>query len=60
MLRNFFILAIRNLLKNRAQSIISITGLAVGFSVFIMIGLYLKYEYSWDKHNELCDRIYRV
>ncbi|MBN1416690.1 MAG: ABC transporter permease, partial [Bacteroidales bacterium] len=60
MFRNFFILAIRNLLKNKAQSIISITGLAVGFSVFIMIGLYLKYEYSWDKHNELCDRIYRV
>ena len=60
MFRNFFILAIRNLLKNKVQSIISITGLAVGFSVFIMIGLYLKYEYSYDKHNELYDRIYRV
>ncbi len=60
MLRNLFILAIRNLLKNKVQSIISITGLAVGFSVFIMIGLYLKYEYSYDKHNALYDRIYRV
>lgn len=60
MLRNFFLLAIRNLLKNKAQSIISIAGLSVGFSVFILIGLYLKYEYSWDKHNELYDRIYRV
>ena len=60
MFRNFLILAIRNLLKNKVQSIISIAGLAAGFSVFIMIGLYLKYEYSYDKHNALYDRIYRV
>jgi putative ABC transport system permease protein len=60
MVRNFFLLAIRNLLKNKMQTLISITGLAVGFSVFILIGLYLKYEYSWDKYNKLYNRIYRA
>ncbi len=60
MLKNFFLIAIRNLLKNKVQSLISIIGLAIGFTVFILIGLYLKYEYSWDKINTNYDRIYRV
>jgi putative ABC transport system permease protein len=60
MFRNFLILTVRNLLKNKFQSLVSIMGLAIGFSAFIMVGLYLKYEYSWDKHNSEYDRIYRV
>lgn len=53
-------LAFRNLAKNKVHSMISIIALAIGFTVFILIGLYLRYEYSWDKKNINYDRIYRV
>ena len=60
MIKTTLKLAFRNLAKNKIHSIINITGLAIGFAVFILIGLYLKYEYSWDKINKNYDRIYRV
>lgn len=53
-------LAFRNLAKNKVHSSINIIALAIGFTVFILIGLYLTYEYSWDKKNIHYDRIYRV
>ncbi len=53
-------LAFRNLAKNKVHSLINVIALAIGFTVFILIGLYLKYEYSWDKKNIHYDRIYRV
>jgi len=53
-------LAFRNLAKNKVHSLINVIALAIGFSVFILIGLYLRYEYSWDKKNIHYDRIYRV
>ena len=60
MIKTTLKLAFRNLAKNKVHAIINITGLAIGFAVFILIGLYLKYEYSWDKINSKYDRIYRV
>ena len=60
MIKTTLKLAFRNLAKNKVHAIINITGLAIGFAVFILIGLYLKYEYSWDKINKNYDRIYRV
>ena len=32
----------------------------IGLSVFILIGLYVQYELSFDKYHENADRIYRV
>ena len=53
-------LAIRNIMRNNLSSAISITGLSVGFAAFILITFFIRYEYSWDKHNSNYDRIYRV
>jgi putative ABC transport system permease protein len=53
-------ISIRNLVKNKTLSFISICGLALGFTAFIIIGLFLIYEFTWDAHNEHYDRIYRV
>jgi putative ABC transport system permease protein len=50
----------RSLLKNKTLSLISITGLALGFTAFIIIGLFIIYEFNWDTHNEHYDRIHRV
>lgn len=60
MIKTTLKLAFRNLAKNKVHSLINIIALAIGFTVFILIGLYLRYEYSWDKKNIHYDRIYRV
>ncbi|MBN1621606.1 MAG: ABC transporter permease, partial [Endomicrobiales bacterium] len=60
MLKNYFITAINNLIKNKLYSIINIAGLAIGLSACIIIALYVKDQYSYDKQWKDSDRIYRV
>jgi putative ABC transport system permease protein len=60
MIRNYFKTAWRNLLKNRAHSIINITGLAVGLASFIVILLYLNYELSYDKWDPSLKKVYKI
>ena len=52
MLRNYFIIAIRYLYRNKLQSVIQIASLTIGMAVMIQIGLYVDYELSYDKFNE--------
>jgi ABC-type antimicrobial peptide transport system permease subunit len=49
MLKNYFKIAFRNLLKNKVYSFINISGLAIGMAVAIMIGLWINDELS---HND--------
>ncbi len=60
MLKNYFVIAIRNLAKHKGFSFINITGLAVGIAVCILILLYVKDELSYDRFNEKYDRIGRI
>ena len=60
MFRNYFITAIRNILRNKIQSFIQVLSLAVGITATILIGLYVKHELSYDRFNEKMDRIYRI
>ena len=60
MLKNYFKVAWRNLLKNKVFSVINIAGLAAGLTCFILIMLYVSDETSYDKYNEKADRIYRI
>ncbi len=60
MFRNFLKLTIRNILKYKAYSAASIINLTVGFCAYILISLYVNYEYSWDKQNVNYSQIYRV
>jgi putative ABC transport system permease protein len=55
-----FRISIRNLLKNRFTSAVCLLGLVVGFVAVILVGLFIRYELSWDKHNGNYDRIYLV
>lgn len=32
----------------------------MGFFAFILINLFIKYEFDWDKHNQNYNRIYRI
>lgn len=60
MLKNYIILAWRNLLKNKTFSLINIIGLASGLASFILIALYVVDELGYDRYNEKADRIFRI
>ncbi len=60
MLKSYFITATNNLLKNKLYSAINITGLAIGLAACIVIALYVRDQYSYDKQWKDSDRIYRV
>ena len=60
MLKNNLRIALRNLRKYKAFSLINIVGLAVGTACCILIFLYVKDELSYDKFNKNANRIYRV
>ncbi len=50
MIKNYFKIAFRNLLKNKVYSFINISGLAIGMAVAIMIGLWINDELSHDDY----------
>jgi len=60
MLRNYFKIAIRNLLKRKVYSLINILGLATGMAVCLLILRFIKSEMGYDQFHEKADRIYRV
>ena len=60
MIQHYFKIALRNILKYKAQSIISILGLAVGFTCFALATLWIHYEMTYDDFHEGADRIYFV
>lgn len=60
MYKNYLLIAIRNLKKNKAFSVINISGLGIGLATCLLIMLYVLDELSYDKHNVHADRIYRV
>lgn len=60
MIRNFFKVAYRNLLRNKGFSFINITGLAIGMAATILILLWVRHEVSYDQFHEKKDRIYEV
>ena len=60
MLRNYFIMAVRNLWKNRGFSAINIFGLAMGIACSLLIFLWIKDEKSVDAFHTKGPRIYSV
>jgi putative ABC transport system permease protein len=57
MLRNYFKIAWRNLLKNKGLSFINIFGLAIGMAFAMLIGLWIQYETSFDAFHANKNRI---
>lgn len=60
MILNYIKTAIRNLLRYKGFSLISILGLAVGIASCILIFLYVIHELSYDKFNNNAEHIYRA
>ncbi|HEX9510559.1 MAG TPA: ABC transporter permease [Puia sp.] len=60
MIKSYFIIAWRNLIRNKIYSIINVLGLALGICACIVIYLITSYEFSFDKFHPDKERIYRI
>ena len=60
MLKNYYKVAIRNILKYKMFSAINILGMTIGITSCLMIILYVTHELSYDKFHADADRIYQV
>jgi putative ABC transport system permease protein len=60
MLKNYFIIAFRNLTRNKIYSFINITGLSLGLACSMLIILYVKDEVSYDRFHSNVGQIYRI
>ncbi len=60
MIKNYFKIAFRGLIKNKFASFINIGGLAIGMAVAILIGLWIYDELSFNTHFKNYNRIAQV
>src|SRR5579859_1945505 len=60
MLRNYFLIAFRSILKNKLTSFINIVGLAIAMVSAILIFFFVHDELSYDRYNLKSDRTYRI
>jgi putative ABC transport system permease protein len=60
MIKNFFLVAYRNLKRNRIFSVINILGLAIGMASAILIGLWIQDEMGFDRFHAKEDRLFQV
>ena len=52
--------AFRTIWRHRIHSFLNITGLAVEMACTIVILLWVRYEFSFDRYHKNADRIYRL
>ncbi|MET4081817.1 putative ABC transport system permease protein [Pedobacter sp. UYP30] len=60
MLKNYFKTAWRNIVRTFGYSALNILGLATGMAVALLIGLWVHYQYSYDKFLPNHESVYRV
>lgn len=60
MWKNYFKIALRNILRHKYYTLLNIAGLSIGLASFILIMIYVMDELSYDRHHKNADRIYRI
>jgi putative ABC transport system permease protein len=60
MIKNYFKMGWRNLWKSKLYSSLNILGLTFGMVCFLLIGLYVHDELTFDQQHSDANRIYRV
>jgi putative ABC transport system permease protein len=60
MLRNYFTIALRFMIRQKGFSVINISGLTLGIASSLLILLYVNDELSFDRFHDHPERIYRV
>jgi putative ABC transport system permease protein len=60
MLKNYLKTAWRILIRGKLFSLLNIAGFAFGIATYLMIGLYIQHELSYDRFQANADRIYEI
>ncbi len=60
MIHRHLVFAFRSLFRHKSFSVISVGGLFVGLTAFLLMGLYVENELSFDRFHAKADRIFRV
>lgn len=60
MIVNYLKIVLRLITRQKAFAFINIFGLTVGLAGFILIFLFVRYELTYDTHQEKLDRLYMV
>ncbi|HTD98241.1 MAG TPA: ABC transporter permease [Mucilaginibacter sp.] len=60
MLKNYFKIAWRNLLRHKRMTIINVGGLGIGMAATVLIVLWVQNELSFDKDQPGAENIYRL
>ncbi|HLX90940.1 MAG TPA: ABC transporter permease [Puia sp.] len=60
MLKNYLKTAFRHIGRHKTYAAVNIIGLSVGITAFIVILLFVRYEYSFDNFHKDKERIYRL
>ncbi len=60
MFRNYILTAWRNLTRNKAFSALNILGLSIGMAVALLIGLWVEYQYSFDRFLPNYRQVYQT
>ena len=58
MIRNYLLIAIRNLWRNRVMSLINLVGMAIGFGIFLTLLSWIRFDARFDKFHEDIDQMY--
>src|SRR6185436_20233322 len=59
MLRNYLKVAVRYLLRYKEYTLINMLGLAVGITCCLLIMLFVRNEFSYDRFHKNADRLVR-
>ena len=60
MIKNYFIVTLRNLFKNRVYALINILGLGLALAICIVAYFNHMFAYEFDRSHENFDEIYRI
>ncbi|MCF0049106.1 ABC transporter permease [Dyadobacter sp. LJ53] len=60
MLKNYFKIAWRNIVRQKAYSVLNIAGLSIGMACSILILLWVQNELSFDRFHARADQLFRL
>lgn len=60
MIKNLFLIALRNFRKDKWYNLLNILGLTIGISFSLFLIFYIRDELNYDRYNLKADRIYRI
>jgi putative ABC transport system permease protein len=60
MVKNYLRIALRNIFKNKLNSLLNISCLTLGMVCFILVSLYIINELSYERHHRNAENIFRI